>query len=91
MMACTPSTQLLLSDFCQRIGCITSVTDGNSARLWKHIGKEEVCSMMEHYLQQQVPNSSSDPLNSLNVSNEENPEELLFHSKSRCSSSYLIL
>lgn len=82
MVAITPSTQLLLSEYCNHTDSFSSVTDKNSACLWKHIGKTVVSDRMEQLHNHSVDIHADDPLRSFLPNEEEVPEELVFGIKS---------
>lgn len=80
MIAVTPSTQLLLSEYCKRTSAISSLSDMNTARLWKHIGREDISEMMIDMMSN--PNPSSSFVNELYNSKDSN-EEMLFNINSK--------
>lgn len=78
MVAITPSTQLLLSEYCHHTDSFSSVSDKNTASIWKHIGKTVVSEKMEQLLNQSIKMDDNDPLESVLPNEEEVPEELVF-------------
>lgn len=79
MIATMPSTQLLLAEYCKNSKAISSLVDKNMVRLWRHINKENVATIMEEFLP--TLSYSSDYIETMYQS-DENGEELLFNVKS---------
>lgn len=80
MIALTPSGQLLLSEYCKRTSAISSLSDMNTARLWKHIGREDISDMMIGMMSK--PDHSSSFVGELYNSKDSN-EEMLFNTISK--------